>query len=539
MIERYSRPEMKAVWSEDSKYASWAEVEQAHLCALVDFDQAPKNIPEIFERSLKSKNASHFLAREQETAHDVIAFVAELGESMGTAGHFLHKGLTSSDIVDTSLSLRFLASLKIISKTLTKVREALTQKAFEHVSTPCMGRTHGIHAEPLSFGQILAGHFAEFQRAHLHILQAQKSISFGKLSGAVGTHSQLTPAFEAAVLKKLGLEPEPLATQVLPRDRILRVAQAILDATQAVERFAINVRHLARTEIGEVLEPFGKKQKGSSAMPHKKNPILSENLCGLARTIRGYVHMLSENTALWHERDISHSSVERIALPDLFVTADFMLFRCAELIENMQVRPQAMLANVWKTGGLWASQSVLTACVSQGMNRTEAYELIQSIALEISARACIEKINQKQFLEDLLKKKKITENIETKTLKKLFELDTYLALAPESLKRVFGVHPKEYFSKKHEPLCQKVPALQKIIHVTVELLPDVLDTEAKTIANDIKEGSSFGGTVIHLCQQRSFLISIPGDSKPDHIQKYACEVLHNPVIEQFKVEVIQ
>lgn len=536
MIERYSRPEMKAIWTEDAKYASWAEVEKAHLSALVDSGEAPTEVLEVFNTAFHSKKSSDFFQREQETGHDVIAFVSEIGDAMGDKGHFLHKGLTSSDVLDTSLSLRTRKSLEIIANTLQKLREHLTIRAFEQTNTVCIGRTHGIHAEPMSFGQVLASHFAEFQRAHCEILEAQKTMSFGKLSGAVGTYSQLTPNFELAVLNKLNLEPEPVATQVIPRDRFVSVAAAILSATNAVDRFSTNVRHWARTELGEVLEPFGKKQKGSSAMPHKKNPILAENLCGLARTIRGFAGMLSENVALWHERDISHSSVERMALPDLFVTADFMLSRCASLIEGMQIHPEAMSATLWKTGGLWASQSVLTALVSSGMNRTEAYELVQSIALNISAKVTTSGVSPKQFLNDLLTNKKVCEIVGNKAITALFETDRYLNSAQVTFKRVFGITPEEYFRKKSEHVNHKVPALQKIIKVTVELLPDVLDTEAKTIANDIKIS---GSDIISMRQQKCFFIRMPGNATPDNIQKYASEVLHNPVIEQFKIEVIQ
>ncbi|APJ03399.1 adenylosuccinate lyase [Silvanigrella aquatica] len=536
MIERYSRPEMKAIWTEDAKYASWAEVEKAHLSALVDSGEAPKEVLNVFDSALGSKTPSHYLNREQETGHDVIAFVSEVGDAMGDKGHFLHKGLTSSDVLDTSLSLRTRKSLEILSNTLQKLRENLAVRAFEHAQTPCIGRTHGIHAEPMSFGQVLTSHFAEFQRAHLEILQAQKTMSFGKLSGAVGTYSQFSPQFELAVLNKLNLEPEAVATQVIPRDRLVSVAAAILSATNAVDRFATNLRHWARTELGEVLEPFGKKQKGSSAMPHKKNPILAENLCGLTRTIRGYASMLCENVALWHERDISHSSVERFALPDIFVTTDFILSRCASLIEGMQIRPEAMQANLWKTGGLWASQSVLTALVSSGMNRTAAYELVQSIALQISAKVATSHVNQKQFLEDLLANKKVCEIVGVHTISALFETDRYLNSAQVTFKRVYGITPEEFVRKKSEHVNIKVPALQRVIKVTVELLPDVLDTEAKTIANDIRIS---GNDVMSMRQQKCFFIRMPGNSKPDNIKKYAGEVLHNPVIEQYKVEVVQ
>ncbi|WP_186648869.1 adenylosuccinate lyase [Fluviispira vulneris] len=536
MIERYSRPEMKSIWSEDSKYASWAEVEKAHLATLVEMGDAPNDVINVFDKAFNSKTPADYLAREQETGHDVIAFVSEVGDSMGDKGHFLHKGLTSSDVLDTSLSLRTRKSLEIITNILQKLRENLAQRAFEHTQTVCIGRTHGIHAEPMSFAQVLASHYAEFQRAHTEILNAQKTMSYGKLSGAVGTYSQMTAEFELSVLTKLKLQPEAVATQVIPRDRFVSVASAILAATNAVDRFATNMRHWARTELGEVLEPFGKKQKGSSAMPHKKNPILAENLCGLARTIRGFAGMLSENVALWHERDISHSSVERMALPDLFITADFMLSRCASLIEGMQIRPEAMQATLWKSGGLWASQSVLTALVTSGMNRTEAYELVQGIALAISAKVATNQVEPKQFLNDLLQNKKVKETVGADKLSQLFDTDRYLKSLPVTFKRVFGITPEEFKRKSSEAIHNKIPALQKIIKVTIELLPDVLDTEAKTIANDMRLS---GNEVIDMRQQKCFFIRMPGNTNPENMHKYASEVLYNPVIEQFTVEVIQ
>lgn len=459
MIDRYCRPEMKALWSEHAKYESWARVEKAHLSCLVERKQAPAQVIDCFEKAFKQKTIDDFLLKEQETGHDVIAFISEIANAMGDTGHFLHKGLTSSDVVDTAFALRIQASFNIILNALQKVRRNLAARAFEQAHTICMGRTHGIHAEPMSFGQILASHFAEFQRAHADVLRAQKNLAFGKLSGAVGTYSQMPPDFEQDVLTKLDLNVEPVATQVIPRDRITTLAKALLSVSNAIERFALNLRHWARTELGEVLEPFGKKQKGSSAMPHKKNPILSENLCGLARVMRGLFNMINENSALWHERDISHSSVERMAIPDLFATCDFMLARTATLVENMEVNPQAMLANVWKTGGLWASQSVLTKLTESGMNRERAYELVQGTALDISKRVSLGNVGEKEFLKALLAKKEIKDHIDEKTLSAIFEPSRYLTYLDIVFKRVFEIDTVEYHRKKDEPTEAKVPAL--------------------------------------------------------------------------------
>ncbi len=536
MIDRYSRESMKALWSEDAKYESWAQVEKAHLQTLVEFNLAPAPTVTAFEKALSKKSPQHYLQREQETNHDVIAFVAEVGDAMGEYGCYLHQGLTSSDIVDTSLSLRVQKSLDKIMDALALVRQGFAKKSFEHANTLCMGRTHGIHAEPMSFGQVLASHFCELQRAHLNLLGAKENMGYGKLSGAVGTYSQISPEFELSVLQKLGLKPETIASQVIPRDRLSQVGNSLLSCAQAMERFCTNLRHWARTELGEVLEPFGKKQKGSSAMPHKKNPIFAENLCGLARTVRGYAHMLDENVALWHERDISHSSVERMVLPDIFAITDFMLARVCYLVENMEVNPAAMENNVWKTGGLWASQSVLTALVAKGHNRTQAYEVVQSIALGISQRVPVGKVEKKEFLLRLQEHPDIQKTISLDELSALFDTARYLKTVPVSFKRAFGVVPEEYERKKEESVVTKVPALHKIVKVSVELLPDVLDTEAKTIAQDLAHTEA---NLISIRQQKSFFIRVPHDACTEKINNYANDVLHNAVMEQFHVEVVQ
>lgn len=446
MINRYSRQIMRHLWSEDSKYLSWGLVERAHLETLIENKQAPQSILQQFDQALKQKTSSDYLAREQETNHDVIAFIAELGDAMGSSSAFLHKGLTSSDVVDTALILRIQQSLNIIEESLNSVLTALQSQALKHEKTLCMGRTHGIHAEPISFGQVLASHYAEFKRAHDELIAAKKHISYGKLSGAVGNYTQLNPKFEASVLKKLNLKVEPVSTQIIPRDRILTVAKAILSCGNAIERFATNMRHWARTELNEVLEPFSKKQKGSSAMPHKKNPILTENLCGLSRTIRGYFTMLMENGALWHERDISHSSVERIAIPDMLATIDFMLVRLAGLIQHMNVNKKIFLAQIWKTGGLWASQNVLTALVEKNVSRIEAYECVQAVALQLHNELSENKIENLQnltnkfscsFHQMLSQNSFIQEHLTASELKKAFDLSKYIQHVDVVFKRLF------------------------------------------------------------------------------------------------------
>ena len=564
MIERYSRPEMTQLWAEDAKYAAWAEVERAHLEVLVEQKAAPADTLAQFDRALTLKTAADFLRKEQETGHDVIAFVAELSEAMGDSGRFLHLGLTSSDVVDTAQCLRLQRASALVLQSLATVREAFAFQAYQHAQVPCIGRTHGIHAEPTSFGVVLAGHFAEFQRGHLSLLQAKKETAVGKLSGAVGTFSQLSPEFEARVLAKLGLTPETVATQVVPRDRILRLGQAIENISNAVDRFCLNLRHWARSELGEVLEPFSAKQKGSSAMPHKKNPILAENLCGLARTVRGYTAMLTQNVALWHERDISHSSVERIVLPDLFTNAHFMLERLKTLVMGMQVRSNAMEANLGKLGGLWASQTTLTALVEKGMGRQDAYELIQSIALPINDAATSTGVARDAFLRGLCASNEVTKWMSQQELESLFDVQRFLKFVPSIFKRAFGMVPEEFHRAKHAEeefhnayqmakensdttlqhvfgaknlaALQRVPALQKIYHVTVQLLPDVLDTEAETISSDMYHQH----LPLHsLRQTKTFVVRAAGDLSLAQLTAYANSVLHNAVMEQFSVEVVQ
>lgn len=534
MIDRYSRPKMKRLWTEEAKYESWARIEKAHLQTLVSLSLAPPSVVSSFDKSISTKTEKDFLEREKETAHDVIAFISEIGDGMKEHSSFLHQGLTSSDVLDTSLALRLRESLEIIVEELSEVRLALAEQSFTHTSTIMMGRSHGIHAEPLSFGQVLAGHFSEFQRAHLECLQAIKDISYGKLSGAVGQYSQLNPKFESLVLNSLNLKSEPVATQVIPRDRHLRAARALESVANAVERFAVNFRHWARTELGEVLEPFSSKQKGSSAMPHKKNPVLAENLTGLARTIRGYTQMLTQNTALWHERDISHSSAERIAFPDLFVTTDFMLGRLSSLVKNMQVNKEAMKTKLDLTGGLWASGSVLTHLVEKGMDRTKAYELVQAVALPISAKVSTGEVKPGAFKEALLSEKSIATAIKKEDFETIFEPKRFLTHVDTIYKNVFGTTKKEFDHHPSDSVQKRVPSLHHIYKVTVELLPDVLDVEAKAIAADMLKSNI---PLLSVRQSKTFQVRL--ESHNESVDDYAREVLHNSVMEQYEVEVIQ
>jgi adenylosuccinate lyase len=536
MIERYSRPEMTQLWSEEAKYASWSRVERAHLEGLIERRGIPAPVLSAFDKAIQTTNSEDYKKREEETGHDVIAYVSEVGAAMGDFGRWLHQGLTSSDVLDTAMSLRLGDSLDLLLKPLDKLRTALAKQAFEHCETIMMGRTHGIHAEPLSFGQVLAGHFSEFQRAHLGLIEARKACSTGKLSGAVGQYSQLSPDYEAFVLTKLGLGSEPVATQVLPRDRILRVAHACENLANAIDRFAVNMRHWARTELQEVIEPFGSKQKGSSAMPHKKNPVLAENLSGLARTIRGYVQMLGQNTSLWHERDISHSSVERLAIPDMFVTLDFMTARCADLIEKMVVQPDVMKRNLERLGGLWASQTVLTQLTNAGMNRTAAYELVQKIALPLNARAARETLLHDAFLKALEEQPSVVDLIGRDNLRGLFNLDRFTTNTPARFLTVFGVTPDEIRRRSAGRAdSTTIPALQRTYRVTVALHADVLDTEAKTIEEHMRTQ----GLSVRLNRSKVFTVSLPNPDEKTALLRYVSDVLRNEVMESIHVEVVQ
>jgi adenylosuccinate lyase len=532
VIDRYARPEMKSLWTEEAKYQAWALVEKAHLAALVDRGEAPKEVLSSFEKALTLKTNQDYLEREEETGHDVIAFITEVASAMGDHGRFLHMGLTSSDVLDTSLSVRCLKSIDLLLESLAKVRGAFAFQAFSHSQTLCIGRTHGIHAEPMSFGQVLCSYFAEFQRCHKDLLALKKHLCFGKLSGAVGVYSQLGPDMERAVLGKLGLKPEPVATQVLPRDRFTRMGQTLENLAMAVERFAVNLRHWARTELGEVLEPFGSKQKGSSAMPHKKNPVLSENLTGLAHVVKGLAHTLSQNSVLWHERDISHSSVERMALPDLFVTTHFMLHRTAGLVEKMQVRPEAMKVNLNRTGGLWASGTVLTGLVEAGMGRKEAYEIIQEVALPLSEKVALGNMGAQDFKNGLKQKEQVSRLITDKQLNEIFDPSRYLKHQSLVFQRVFGLTPERLHGDLATQL-KMIPALQKQYEVRVSLLPDVLDVEGKAIAQDMKQQ---GIESLELRVHRVFVIKSKEPLSFENLYQYAKNTLHNAVMETFEVE---
>jgi adenylosuccinate lyase len=377
MIERYTRPEMRAVWSEQRKLETWLEVELAAVEALAELGVVPQeDAARVRERA--SFSVAAVREREQETEHDVAAFVDVVAQSVGEEGRWVHHGLTSSDVLDTALALQLSqAGLWLVSGA-RAYRDALVRRAREHVDTLCVGRTHGIHAEPTTFGIKLAGFAFEAHRNLRRLERAVEQVSVGALSGAVGTYAANGPEVEERVLRRLGLAREDVSTQVVPRDRHAELLQAVALAGAGLERFATELRHLQRTEVREVEEPFrAGAQKGSSAMPHKRNPILSERICGIARLLRGYAQAGLEDVALWHERDISHSSVERVALPDATTLLDYAQHLALRLVDGMVVHEDRMRANLEATGGALYSQRALLALVESGRSRDDAYRIVQ------------------------------------------------------------------------------------------------------------------------------------------------------------------
>lgn len=386
MIPRYSRPEMTAIWEPANKFRLWFLIE-AHACdAQADLGVIPKEAAATVWKNGDKEYTDDRIARideiERETKHDVIAFTTELAEQVGELARFVHQGMTSSDVLDTCFNLQLTQATDILLKDMDRVLNALKSRAEEHKHTVTIGRSHGIHAEPVTFGLKLAKHYAEFDRGKRRLQAARAEIATCSISGAVGTFANIDPAVEEHVAKRLGLEPEPISTQVIPRDRHAAYFSALAVIASSIENVAIEVRHLQRTELREGEEYFSKGQKGSSAMPHKRNPVLSENLTGLARIVRSAVTPALENVALWHERDISHSSVERMIGPDATVTLDFALNRLAGMLEKLVVYPERMTENLDSLGGLHNSQRVLLALTQAGASREDAYRLVQKNAME-------------------------------------------------------------------------------------------------------------------------------------------------------------
>ena len=415
MIDRYSRKELKDIWSDYNKYSIWLKIELASAQAMEKYKIIPRGVSKKVK--LKAKiNPKRILEIEKKVKHDVIAFLTSISEKVGKEAKYLHKGMTSSDVLDTCFNLQLKQSGEILIQDLNALLFSIRKQAIKHKFTVCIGRSHGIHAEPITFGFKMLSFYQEFLRNKKRLLESIKEISTCAISGAVGTFANIDPKIEAFVSKKLGLKVEPISTQVIPRDRHAQFFSTLAVIASSIERFATEIRHLQRTEVLEVEEFFGKKQKGSSAMPHKKNPILSENLTGLARLIRSNVIPALENVALWHERDISHSAVERNIGPDSTTALDFSLVRLNDVIKNLNIYPKIMKKNLDLTKGLYFSQRVLLELTSNGFTREQAYSIVQKNAL-------ITWKNDTPFFENLSKDPQIIKKIPVNKLKKLFNLD--------------------------------------------------------------------------------------------------------------------
>ncbi|HEX5044442.1 MAG TPA: adenylosuccinate lyase [Candidatus Polarisedimenticolaceae bacterium] len=384
MIARYTRPAMGALWTEEARYGAWLEVE----LAVCEARAARGLIPEADMAVLREKasfDPARIAAIEAEVKHDVIAFVTSIAEKVGPASRHVHYGLTSSDVVDTALALQLVRASDLLLQGMDGLLAVLERQALRHKGTVMVGRTHGIHAEPYSFGLKFAGWYAEARRNKMRLEAAREEVRVGKLSGAVGTYSQLDPEIEEEVMARLRLRVEPVATQVIPRDRHAQFVATLGILASSIDRIATEIRHLQRTDVREVEEPFGKGQKGSSAMPHKRNPVGAENLCGLARLVRAHVQAALEDVPLWHERDISHSSVERVILPDATILVDYMLHRVTGILDGLLVYPERMRENLERMKGLVYSQTVLSALTRAGMKREDAYAAVQRQAMRVWA----------------------------------------------------------------------------------------------------------------------------------------------------------
>ena len=433
MIPRYSRPAMAAIWSPETRYKIWFEIEAHAADAMAELGVIPKDAAKTIWA--KGKDAKFDVARidaiEAEVKHDVIAFLTHVSEIVGPEARYMHSGMTSSDVLDTCLNVQLVRAADILIADLDALLAALKRRAFEYKMTPTVGRSHGIHAEPTTFGLKLAQAYAEFARGRERMVAARKEVATCAISGAVGTFAQVDPRVEAHVAKAMGLAVEPVSTQVIPRDRHAMYFATLGVIASSAERLATEIRHLQRTEVLEAEEFFSEKQKGSSAMPHKRNPVLSENLTGLARMVRAYVTPALENVVLWHERDISHSSVERMIGPDATGTLDFALTRLASIVDKLVVYPANMQKNLDLLGGLVHSQRVMIALTQKGVAREEAYALVQRSAMKVWQ-------GEGEFLSFLTADKDVRKHLSEAELKANFDLDHHLRHVDTIFQRVFG-----------------------------------------------------------------------------------------------------
>lgn len=442
MVERYAREQMKKLWDMNAKYSAWLEVEKALVRGWNTLGLIPDGDCEKI-----CKNAKFDIARideiESVTKHDLIAFTTSVAESLGEESRWVHYGITSSDCIDTAVALQMRDSLKIILDDIAQVREAIKKRAYEHKDTLMVGRSHGIHGEPITFGLVLAIWYDELGR-HLKALKSTlEVISVGQLSGAMGNLAHTPMELEELVCKELGLKPAPVSNQVIQRDRYARLMSDLALLASSCEKIAVEVRHLQRTEVYEAEEYFESGQKGSSAMPHKRNPILSENITGLCRMIRAYVLPAMENVALWHERDISHSSVERFILPDSFITTDFMLMRLKGLLEKLVVYPKNMMKNLNLTGGLVFSQRILLELPKKGVSREDAYKIVQRNAMKVwgdlqEGKAAVNDKGESLYLQYLLADSELVGLIGEAAIRECFEFSYYTKNVDSIFKRVFG-----------------------------------------------------------------------------------------------------
>ncbi|MCJ2066899.1 adenylosuccinate lyase [Methylobacterium sp. J-088] len=434
MIPRYSRPAMTAIWSPESRFRIWFEIEAHATTALAEIGVVPKEAAETVWA--KGRYAVFDVARidaiEAVTKHDVIAFLTHLAEIVGPEARFVHQGMTSSDVLDTCLNVQLVRAADILIADVDALLDALKARAFEHKLTPTIGRSHGIHAEPVTFGLKLAQAHAEFQRNRRRLVAAREEVATCAISGAVGTFANIDPRVEVYVAEKMGLTAEPVSTQVIPRDRHAQFFATLGVVASSLERLAIEIRHLQRTEVLEAEEFFSEGQKGSSAMPHKRNPVLTENITGLARMVRGYVTPALENVALWHERDISHSSVERMIGPDATVTLDFALARMTGVIEKLLIYPANMQKNLDRLGGLVHSQRVLLALTQAGVSREDSYRLVQRNAMPVWR-------GEGDFLELLKADSEVTAALSPEQIEECFDLGYHFKHVDTIFARVFGV----------------------------------------------------------------------------------------------------
>ena len=433
MIPRYSREEMAALWTPEARFRRWRDVELAALAGMVEHRIAPQQALEECETragDFTAQDVDRIEEIERTTRHDVIAFLTFLEHRIGPAARYLHFGMTSSDVLDTALAMTLRDAADIIKVGIDRAMEAVKKRAFEHVYTLMVGRSHGIHAEPITFGQKLATWYDELRRARERILRAREVIAVGKISGAVGTFAHLPPGVEEYACRLLGLAPAPVSSQIIPRDRHAEYFSALALLGTSIERFAVEIRHLQRTEVREAEEPFTPGQKGSSAMPHKRNPILSENLTGLSRLLRGYAQAAMEDVPLWHERDISHSSVERVIAPDATVICDFMVHRFAGLVEELRIYPEQMKRNLDLLGGVIHSQRVLLELARKGMDRQAAYVIVQRNAMKTYEQGV-------PFKDALLRDQELLKVMKPEEIAACFSADYYTRHIDEIFVRVF------------------------------------------------------------------------------------------------------